>query len=231
VYQTTKKILLLLMVVFVVSVFSVPHISVLSPTAGREYSVGDTLRFQWISLDTTVGGGCQIEISFDGGNEYFTIDDGTGHNPSDETWGTVVWVIPESLSTIDSRQKPVNLYTVSNTVKIQIIDFYNKIQETDYYPSANFVIKLESATEKFSIQYGLNTPFTISPNPSRSLLTIRGAMDGVSLYDLTGKLLMTDLSSNKHTINWSVGMLPAGAYIVKVKTGIDFYSKKITIQK
>lgn len=130
-----------------VKVYPAGHIAITSPATGTIYQVGDTLKFHWMSLDSTVGGGCQIEISFDDGMSFYTIDDGTGHNPSDANWGDFDWKISDSLQTINERQRPITLSTISNTVIIHIADFYNKIGETMTYASGRFAIQAVAAKQ------------------------------------------------------------------------------------
>lgn len=225
-----KRSLLPLIAVFAISAFAAPHISIQSPVAGASYPVGDTLHFHWTSLDTTVGGGCQIEISPDDGQNFYTLDDGTGHSPKDADWGNFDWVITDTLHTLNARGKQIKVYMVSSNLVIHIIDFYNKIQESQTYTSGVFSINAV-AVERMPIRFGLNQSFTISPNPARGILSIRGAMDQVSLFDLSGKLLRTANMGDAGRAILNVEALPAGAYVVKAEVGKEFYSKKIIIEK
>lgn len=217
----------LAIVVIVGSIFAAPHISIQSPIAGTNYKVGDTLHFHWISLDTTVGGGCQIEISFDNGMNFYTLDDGTGHSPNDADWGNFDWVITDSLRTVNSRLKPVMVYTHSNQVIIHIIDFYNKIQETQTYSSSVFTVPIEKSLSCFRVIKS----FSISPNPARGIISIQGAMDRVSLFDLFGRRLWTSNLGSAGYVVWTIPTLPAGTYMVKAEVGKEIYSKKVIVGK
>ncbi len=219
-----KRALFLVVVILAGSISAALHISIQSPTAGIHYNIGDTLHFHWMSLDATVGIGCQIEISFDNGMHFYTIDNGTGHNPNDADWGNFDWVITDSLKTINSRMKPVMVYTHSDQVIIQIIDFYNKINDVQIYSSTVFTVPIENG----SIRSRMINHFFISPNPTRGIIAIQGDMDRVSLFNLSGKLLWT---SNYDHIVLNIPVLPAGAYVVKAEVGKESYYKKIILEK
>lgn len=72
-----------------------------------------------------------------------------------------------------------------------------------------------------SIAETQNQDFTITPNPTKDIITIHGAIDKVEIYNLLGKRVC---STNKNTIDLS--NQKTGIYILKI-----FTNKKVTTTK
>jgi hypothetical protein len=67
----------------------------------------------------------------------------------------------------------------------------------------------------------VNRQFRLYPNPNHGTLYIGNALEieKVELIDLSGKVVVTDISNNVNTIQVNTMDLPAGIYIVKLHTG------------
>ena len=71
-----------------------------------------------------------------------------------------------------------------------------------------------------------NSRISIYPNPVKNMLTIKGQIESVEIYDAFGKFILT---SNKNTINTT--SLSNGIYIVNIKSNDLITTKRITVTK
>lgn len=114
-------------------------------------------------------------------------------------------------------------------------NFYiNGIKQEDYtnytceayfaknYP--NYFLEISFFREPITLVSNLNTNevdknLSIYPNPTSDLLFIRAVnekLESISIYDMSGKLILTDSSSSKLRVN--LRALPTGAYLIFLKT-------------
>ena len=80
-----------------------------------------------------------------------------------------------------------------------------------------------------------NTLFTVFPNPACNNITIsfkKGLTKDmcVSIFDINGKQVMHKVSRNQNLVEFDVSTLPAGMYLLKIRTGEGIEVKKLIIQ-
>ena len=111
---------------------------------------------------------------------------------------------------------------------------YAPNQQFDSQPEDNTVstqINFDPTTSTRSIVS--NPTFTIFPNPTSGLLTIRSnnqqIIETVSIYDLTGRLIIAEKPRTKQ---WEkdLSKLTAGSYMVKISTAQSIGYQKIIKQ-
>ena len=76
------------------------------------------------------------------------------------------------------------------------------------------------------------TDFTLSPNPAKSLVTLKctGDMQGsVEIIDMQGKVWSKKVLAG-HLTEFDVSALPAGAYLVRITTDKGTTTKKLSIE-
>lgn len=218
--------MLIFTVAFSVQAFT--HITVLSPLANDSVRVGDTLHIRFTADETVPS--VTMQISFDQGFFYYDID-GKVFSKTNPSWGDYTWVIPETLTTIDMTQELINLYTVSNTVNILLVDQYNTAGESEHYPTPSFKIlsRKPDAIEKAA--HVLPISFQISPNPARYLCHIAGETGQITLTSLTGQRLLQQTFGDHHAMELNLKPFPAGVYIVSHQQNRETLSKRLIITR
>ena len=76
------------------------------------------------------------------------------------------------------------------------------------------------------------TDFTLSPNPAKSLVTLKctGDMQGsVEIIDMQGKVWSKKVLAG-HLTEFDVSALPVGAYLVRITTDKGTTTKKLSIE-
>ncbi len=124
------------------------HAKVLEPSGGEVFYVGDTVHIQFLA-DSTFGI-YFIKISVDSGksfNNNFINPDIMYFRPVDPDFKNVSWVIPETLTYLDSRQRLKKLYSVSEHVVLQLDDIWNSAFENYKYNSGVFSIVQKTTIE------------------------------------------------------------------------------------
>jgi hypothetical protein len=73
----------------------------------------------------------------------------------------------------------------------------------------------------------------ISPNPANDLITIssENEINGISVFNLLGKkIYATEKTSDLQTNEMDISTWPAGIYLVQIKEGDRFFTKKLVVQ-
>jgi plastocyanin len=78
------------------------------------------------------------------------------------------------------------------------------------------------------------TGFMITPNPARSVISVRsaGSSPAVNALDMSGRLLpLQQVSVSGGDRVFSVANLPAGLYIIQVRSGNGLETRKLVVEK
>jgi hypothetical protein len=69
---------------------------------------------------------------------------------------------------------------------------------------------------------------SIFPNPAADAVTVRNAnaISGISVYSVTGALVLSKAISGQNSVNLNVASLPAGSYIVRVATAAGITTQR-----
>lgn len=78
------------------------------------------------------------------------------------------------------------------------------------------------------------------PNPAQDLLNLSFQLNvsstvNINMMDMTGRVVESathfNLNQGSHLINWNLGELPNGIYLLQIKTDTQAYNQKIVIRK
>jgi hypothetical protein len=116
------------------------QLTLLDPLGGATYEVGQVLTVRWSGL--TSGGGIGIEMSPDGGSNWYDIV-GHGIPTSDPDWGTYRWTIPATVGS--------SVSTVSTNVLVRIYKYTDKNGVNDVSPSPVTIGASSTTTERASL--------------------------------------------------------------------------------
>ena len=78
------------------------------------------------------------------------------------------------------------------------------------------------------------TPPVLYPNPTTGIIRVdchEEAINSISLYDMSGKTMLSVQSSGQHEEEIDMSRLPSGQYIMVVRTKDNTYSEKIILNK
>ncbi len=231
--RSISFVLVTIVLLLVSYIASEPVLTITSPTASQEFRIGDALHFSFTVnqdfLDDRPAG--LISISFDNGFSYYELHGADGYNPESPDWGDFVWVIPETLKTIDGFGRDAEIYTVSNSVKIQIDDMYGDYPEI--YVSPTFAILEGTSVESSMPKQPKLSNLSVHPNPGSALFTIQGAGETYQIYDLAGRCVAKSPFAFDGFINSRIDLsfLPVGSYLCKSFSGNKQSVTRIFIER
>lgn len=76
-----------------------------------------------------------------------------------------------------------------------------------------------------------NSNFSIYPNPSNGLITVHANENGiVSIYSVTGEIILTHTISNNQNLNLDLTEVPTGIYFVELKVNNQIKTQKLIIK-
>ncbi len=106
-------------------------------------------------------------------------------------------------------------------------NFYYRLKQVDFDGKFEYsnIIKLEACN-------GLSSEFlTVFPNPSDGNITINSSSEilGISLYDLTGKVIFQKNKIDAESVECDFSKLKKGMYIIEISTINKTFNQRITI--
>ena len=116
---------------------------------------------------------------------------------------------------------------IYSRVRDHVVDYENELLVTDFY-LPRFGLNTSEVEEN-----NKNSIILIYPNPATNDLYISTESAEIlsyGIYDLTGKLMKTELSKNQSDIKIDIKDLPKGIYIINVNTTKGKESKKLIIK-
>lgn len=122
--------------------------------------------------------------------------------------------------TFSTEENPTHIYTATGNFTVQLtITTCGKTS----LKSENIVINTLNSSN-FDLE-----KITIYPNPVDEILTIEhnSTIEKIEIYDFSGKNILTNFSSDNHSIILNVSSLPTGIYLLKITTGTGIVNKKI----
>lgn len=129
-----------------------------------------------------------------------------------------------------------NLPSYSNVFKVAFVTTRVFVSTEFNCPYSNALSELPAvATSVKDINPALNASLQIFPNPSQGQFAIqlkgfKAKIEGVRIYDLQGKLLQDIVNVNEFQNINTNGQLPAGVYVVHVRTNEGLGVKKVVIE-
>jgi len=170
----------------------------------------------------TLQDGLRVEISTDCGANYTEIYNKDGLDLSTLSgYNTGNWA-PSSSS--DWRTEIVDLSGYEGQqVKIRFIN-------VNGYGNTTLIDNIE-ITGTLSTDTNFDNHFSLFPNPANDRFTIRSTqvrLNQIEVYDLLGKRVKTqEVSNNEQVINVDIQSLPTGIYVVRLKSELGTFNKKI----
>lgn len=134
--------------------------------------------------------------------------------------------------TIDAQQIHDDALLTNPTMsKTQALTFIDSIQGY-IHPRIMRAMEIGEWEVLSTQEVRVNDVFSVSPNPAKDMVTITskgGNVNLVSVYDMTGKLVLTK-GSSVPTLNMNIGDLPKGVYVINVSTDKGTNVEKLIIE-
>jgi hypothetical protein len=193
-------------------------ITLLNPTGGETYVVGDEITVEW-DADTSKIKSVQVMLSVDGGLSFHNVSGANVINVGDANWGNLEWAIPRTI--VDELGNTVDM--VSTSCKMKVWDPYGDL---DQDVSGIFTISDGTAARGDAAAKRLREMSLRQPSAREIMLTIPG--DGVHLVEIlgaNGARVVRQQGRGAVVYCFSRGVLPAGVYFLRASSGSRRFSR------
>lgn len=200
------------------------HVSLLKPSGGEMFAVGDSMHIQWKQEINHGTGTWEIYFSKNGlswGEPIYTA----AINPSDDKLN-FYWHIPDSVTTSSSMIRVVQNNDLASNYSSE---------------SGSFIIgPLTGLNKDDNLLREVFTLNAVYPNPFNGTAKIsfelfKQSFVEIDIYNLIGckveKLYYGNLNPGNHNIKWNPKNLPSGIYFCTVGNGVNIQSRRIVYIK